>query len=228
VELVADNGTVHARFDRRHGYLVGASIAFVPAPGADTIRAEVSYTSHATEPPQPLSEAQLRAGRRVTRLDELGGEARTASDFLDPGPRFVSRAGAPIGISSLGKKLVVLEFWATWCAPCRGAIPGMAKFAQWAQDSTSDVAAILVNTEEPETDIARLRPRVERYLKKLGVDTPCWIDSGGVVHRSLGGGLPLTLLLGADGRVLEMHAGFHADLADTLVRHARARLADSP
>jgi thiol-disulfide isomerase/thioredoxin len=228
VELVADNGVVHARFDRRHGNLVGASIVFVPAPGADTIRAEVSYTSPSTEPPQPLSEARLRAGHRVTRLDELGGETRTAPEFLDLGPRFVSRDGHRIGVSSLGKKLVVLEFWATWCAPCRGAIPGMAKFAQWAQDSTSVVAAILVNTEEPEADIAKLRPRVERYLEKLGVHTPCWIDSGGVVHRSLGSGLPLTLLLGADGRVLEMHAGFHADLADTLIRHVRARVASSP
>jgi cytochrome c biogenesis protein CcmG/thiol:disulfide interchange protein DsbE len=227
VELAADNGTVHARFDRRHGSLVGASIAFVPAPGADTIRAEVSYTSHPTPLPQPLSESRLRAGRRVTRLDALGGDASTASPFIDPGPRFVSKGGAPIGISSLGKRLVVLEFWATWCAPCRAAIPGMAKFAQWARDSTLDVACILINTEESETDITRLRPRVERYLGRLGVNTPCWIDSGGVVHRMLGSGLPLTLLLGADGRVIEMHAGFQAGLADTLTRHVRALLAKS-
>jgi len=228
VELVADNGTVHARFDRRRGNLVGASMVYVPAPGADTIRAEVSYTTPSTEPPQPLPEDRLRAGRRVTRLDELGGEARAASEFLDPGPRFVSKGGAPIGISSLGKKLVVLEFWATWCAPCRGAIPGMAKFAQWAQDSTSAVAAVLIDTEEPEGDLAKLRPRVERYLEKLGVQMPCWIDSGGVAHRSLGSGLPLTVLVDADGRVLETHAGFHVDLADTLVGHVRARLASSP
>ena len=228
VELVADNGTVHARFDRGYGNLVEASVVFVPAPGADTISAEVYYTSHSTEPPQPLTEARLRAGGRVARLDELGGEARNAPEFLDPGPRFVSREGAPIGISSLDRKLVVLEFWATWCAPCRSAIPGIAKFAQWAQDSTSGVGCILVNTEEPETDIAALRSRVGRYLGKLGVSVPCWIDSGGVVHRSLGGGLPMTLLLSADGRLLEMHAGFRADLADTLRQHVRARLDSSP
>ncbi len=225
VELVAVSGTVHARFERRDGTLVGASIAFVPAPGADTIRAEVSYTAHASEPPQTLSESRLRTGRRVTGLAALSGDARTSPLALARGSRFLSREGTPIGISSLGSRLVVLEFWSTWCAPCRGALPIIAKLAQWAQESASDVAVILINTEEPETDPATLRPRVERYLEKLGVRIPCWIDSGGVVHRTLGGGLPLTLLLDADGRVLETHAGFRTDLADTLVQHVRARLA---
>ncbi len=228
VELVSNDGTVHARFDRRRGSLVGASIVFVPAPGADTIRAEVSYTSHSTAPPEALSESRLRAGSRVTGLAALSGEARTAPTFLDPGSRFLSQAGAPVGISSLGTKLVVLEFWATWCAPCRGAIPVIAKFARWARDSAPEVGVVLVNTEEPEADLSTLRPRVERYLEKLGVSIPCWLDSGGVVHRTLGGGLPLTLLLDSDGRVLELHAGFHAELADTLAQHVRARLARSP
>lgn len=228
VNLVAANGSARARFDRERGFAIGASLLFVPAPGADTIRAEVSYTYHSTAPPPMLPRDRLQGGRRVTGLGALSGNARSAPEALDPGPRFFSYDGSRVGLSSLDARLVVLEFWATWCAPCRVAIPGLAKFARWAQDSAFGVEVVLVNTEEPHADFDSLRTRVRGYLDRLAVHIPGWIDSGGVVHRSLGGGLPLTLVVEPSGRVIEVHSGYHADLADTLVRHVRTHLLLSP
>jgi thiol-disulfide isomerase/thioredoxin len=224
VDLVADNGTVRASFDGRRGWLLGAELAFVPGTGADTIRAEARFSPDPTTAPPTLEAARLARGTRVTTLTALSGGHSAPTNALAPGTRFRTLAGAPAGIATLGCDLVVLEFWATWCAPCRAAIPHVLEFAQWARDSSPGVRTVLVNTEEEDRDLSALRPRVERYLTALGAMLPCWADSAGAVHRQFGGGLPLTVLLQPDGSVVRTYFGLHEDLADQLRRDVRAQL----
>ena len=222
VELLSENGSVRARFDRVHGWLLAASLVFVPAPGADTIRAEVTYTRH-SGPPSPLPPVgTLARGRRVSSIAELGGDARAAANRLDPRARFLALDGSVATLSALPARFIVLEFWASWCAPCRASLPEVTRFATWARDSASEVAVRLINTEDQEATPALLRARVQRYLDRLEVRVPCWIDSASSSHRALGSGLPMTLLMESGGRVLALHSGYKPGLADTLKRQIRA------
>lgn len=221
IDLLSENGSVRARFDRTHGWLLAASLTFVPAPGADTIRAEVTYTRH-DGPPSPLPPVgALARGRRVSTLTELGGEARPAANRVDPRARFRSLDGSVATLSALPARFIVLEYWASWCAPCRASLPEIARFATWARDSALDVAVRLINTEDQEATPELLRARVRRYLDRLDMRVPCWIDSASSSHRALGSGLPMTVVIEPGGRVLALHSGFRPGLADTLKRQVR-------
>jgi thiol-disulfide isomerase/thioredoxin len=227
VELSAANGRARARFDHREGWLGRVELAFVPGRGADTIRAVAEFRPHSDEAPEILDAARIARGKRVARLGELSGSFAAPPRALWPATRFRLLTGASTTLAEAGGDFVALEFWATWCAPCRAAIPHVLEFADWARDSAPQVRVVLVNTEEETEDLNVLRPRIQRYLLDtyLNLTVPCWVDSAAIVHRKFGGGLPLTLLLDSKGEVLEKYTGLRDDLADRLKQRIRAELA---
>jgi thiol-disulfide isomerase/thioredoxin len=228
VVLEADNGRVRARFDRAGGWLTDLDAAFVPAAGQDTIRAEARFAPHPGEAPVLIAHGPLEQGVRVAHLDQLSGGSRPAPRALDPDSAFTTLEGSRVPIRSLAGEIVVLEFWATWCAPCRGTIPQVMKFAAWAKDSAHSVRVILVNTEEEDRDAATLSRRLNDYLGSLAVAGPTLVDAGSVIHRSLGGGLPLTVVMERGGRIIETHGGYRPDLDEVLRRRMRVLAGPDP
>jgi thiol-disulfide isomerase/thioredoxin len=222
VELVGANGRVRARFDHHEGWLGRVNLTLVPARGADTIRAEADFHPHPDEAPEILDASRIARGRRVTALGELSGARAAEATALEPATRFHLLTGASTSLASAGGDFVVLEFWATWCAPCRAAIPQVLEFADWARDSAPAVRVVLVNTQEETEDLSVLRPRIQRYLLDLGSTLPCWVDSASSAHRRFGGRLPLALLLDSNGALVEKYTGLHDDLAVQLRKRVTA------
>lgn len=106
--------------------------------------------------------------------------------------------GEPIALSDLRGKPVVLNFWATWCVPCRMEMP----ILQQAHDEYGDEVMILgVDVDEPVAD-------VEAYLQELGIDFPIAIDRKAAAARLFRSrALPMTFFIDADGVVQERHRG---------------------
>lgn len=112
-------------------------------------------------------------------------------------------------------KAVLLNFWATWCQPCRQEIPLLVKLqAQYAAQGLQVVGIATDETNEKD---------VQAFLKKMVVNYPMLMgtDDVGNLVGAFGGtliGLPYTLVLDKTGKVLTIHAGeLHPDEAQHLV-----------
>ncbi|MEO7149909.1 MAG: TlpA disulfide reductase family protein [Rhodanobacteraceae bacterium] len=137
-------------------------------------------------PPAPIppNVATLKAGDRV-------------NDLVLPG-----LDGKPQSLSQWRGKLVLLNFWASWCAPCRKEMPQLAAAQQRYADHGVQIVGIAL--DQPEA--------VRDYLKHTPVDYPILIgiDADPVPTEHFGdraGLLPYNVLIGRDGRILDTKLG---------------------
>jgi thiol-disulfide isomerase/thioredoxin len=101
-----------------------------------------------------------------------------------------------------GKDVVILDFWATWCGPCRQAMPVIEELAT--KDEDKNVVLYAVNQGEKPKEI-------EKFLKEEELDVTVALDPKGKVGKLYNvRGIPQTVLIGKNGVVQAVHVGFSA------------------
>ncbi|MCO6388516.1 TlpA disulfide reductase family protein [Aliihoeflea sp. 40Bstr573] len=115
-----------------------------------------------------------------------------------PGNPLQTLAGEAVSLPELAGRPMVINLWATWCPPCRREMPMMANVAA----SSSDVTFVFANQGE---DASRIR----RYLSQENLLLPnVLIDGLGELGRHYSApGLPATLFVGEDGRLVDIQLG---------------------
>lgn len=106
---------------------------------------------------------------------------------------FEGEDGSEMSLADYEGKHIVLNFWATWCAPCRAEMPLLADLAT--RFDTDDVEVVTVATGR------NPRPAIERFFAEIEVDNlPLHTDARQGFARSLGVlGLPVTLIIDPNG-----------------------------
>jgi thiol-disulfide isomerase/thioredoxin len=90
-------------------------------------------------------------------------------------------------------KVVLVNFWATWCEPCRQEMPSIQRLSE--KLAGKPFVVLAVNVDEPES-------RVRNFLKETRFDLPVLLDANKSVTRNWGARLlPVTFVVGPDGRV---------------------------
>ena len=90
-------------------------------------------------------------------------------------------------------KVVLINFWATWCEPCRQEMPSIQRLRDKLGPKAFSVIA--VNVDEPDA-------RVRQFIKATGLDLNVVMDPGKTVTRNWGVRyLPVSFIVGADGRI---------------------------
>jgi thiol-disulfide isomerase/thioredoxin len=151
-----------------------------------------------------------------------GGERGKAHGALTPGElapevSFETLEGDRVSLADLKGKVVLLDFWATWCAPCVAAIPSLERIAQQMAGKPFTLVSI-----SGDSNGAKLREFLARHVARW---TQCW-DGNGDAQRVFGvQGFPTYFLIGADGRILHMSFGLQRGLEKELTRKIEQALA---
>ncbi|HEV2125705.1 MAG TPA: TlpA disulfide reductase family protein [Chloroflexota bacterium] len=119
---------------------------------------------------------------------------RAAPDFT-----LLDLAGTPVSLSDFRGNTVVMNFWATWCPPCRKEFPRLVQLATRHADQGLVVLAVDLQ-ESPEI--------VRRFVDDFGASFPIVIDiEGDVAARYRLLGLPATFFIDSEGIVRGLHVG---------------------
>ena len=122
----------------------------------------------------------------------------------DPAPDFslpsIYADQPAIALADMPGKTVYVDFWASWCGPCRLSLPALNSLNEAFSDDPVQFLAISVDVvEEDAWD----------FLARYTVDYPVFIDTEGDIARLFAvDGMPSGYLLDAEGRVREIHIGF--------------------
>jgi len=106
-------------------------------------------------------------------------------------------AGASFGFSRFCGKVLILNFWATWCGPCVAEMPSLQRLL--AATSDLDVALACLTREKPES--------VRRFLEKRGLTLPVYFVENDPPACFRSRGIPATFVLGKTGRIVMRHVG---------------------
>ncbi len=108
--------------------------------------------------------------------------------------------GVDVKLASFKGKVILLNFWATWCGPCRAEIPALvdlqAKYAD-------DLVVLGFSVDDP---VEKLRP----YATEYRINYPVLVGNGREEIQDAFGplwGIPVSVIIGRDGRIAKKHSG---------------------
>jgi thiol-disulfide isomerase/thioredoxin len=139
--------------------------------------------------------ALLAERREALKEKDPNAVAANFADFVLPP---VEKSDAPLVLSSLKGKTVVIEFWATWCAPCRAQHPLIEKIRKRFEDE-KDIVFIPVNADEDPSLVAP-------FLKEQGWE-PGYLEAG-LAQKMVISSIPTVLVLDPAGRIYSRITGF--------------------
>jgi thiol-disulfide isomerase/thioredoxin len=134
----------------------------------------------------PLARGEVAAFRVAKSADPLGDLSFMAPD------------GKPTSIGDFAGKTVLINFWATWCVPCRAEMPTLDRLAGERNSGTFAVIAV-------DVDLPTAAARAPAFLDEIGVkNLPLYSDTtlavlNSIKKRGLAIGLPTTLLIDPKG-----------------------------
>ena len=135
-------------------------------------------------------------------------EAQEGASLRPTNVELAAPGGGTIGFGEFEGEIVIVDFWASWCGPCRMGMPIIEEVAGQFKDK--GVVFYAVNLREDKST-------VEGYLTSTGLDLAVAMDKRGSVAGKYGvGGIPHTVIIGKDGKVRDVHIGFSNALREEL------------
>lgn len=158
-----------------------------------------------------ISMHTLRAGAMTLAFGTFAALAAAPAQALDKGdaaPAFALQGPqGPVQLAAYRGKVVYVDFWASWCGPCRQSFPWMNQMQ--AKYGARGLQIIGVNLDASSADATQ-------FLSATPAQFAIAYDPQGATPRGYSiKGMPSSVLIGPDGKVLSEHAGFRdADRAE--------------
>ncbi len=149
----------------------------------------------------PQTKAGARTDEVLAMIDQQA-EAKKIQDALAVGSSFPDfdekdLAGQPLSIASRKGKIVLLDFWATWCGPCRLELPNVIEVYQKHHAAGFEIISISLDDD---------RARLESFIKDKNMTWPQYFDGlkwkNKLAAKYGVNSIPATYLIGGDGKIL--------------------------
>ena len=140
-----------------------------------------------------------------------------AIDPGQPAPEFeLPGLHGPVDLADFKGKLIYVDFWASWCGPCRQSFPWMNEMQ--AKYGARGLQVVGVNLD-------RKRDDADRFLAEIPATFTIAFDTHGDSAKRFGvKGMPTSALIAPDGKVIFMHAGFRIEERQALEDRIAAAL----
>lgn len=124
-------------------------------------------------------------------LEKVENEVTLTDEEMQLPLKGVNVANA--NLSDFKNKVIFLNFWGSWCPPCRAEFPSIQKLYESQKTST---VFVLVAMQDQEED-------VKKFLQQNHFSTPVYFAQGPLSEKLLPKSFPTTLIIGQDGRILQ-------------------------
>lgn len=153
-----------------------------------------------------------KKGKNVLKVDELAvlasapaeQELASASKIIGSEVPLTLKDlfGADQSLSGYRGRVVILNFWATYCVPCRTEMPDLAAIQ-------NEYAALGVQVIGAAADGAEDREKILKFVKETKLNFPVWVGASAadMMRFGLGSALPGTVVIGRDGKVIAQFRG---------------------
>jgi len=132
--------------------------------------------------------------------DWVAGSLSLLVGLVAFGQAYADTSAKPLNLAQYRGKVVYLDFWASWCAPCKLSFPYMEQLA--ASYPRDAFVVIAVNVDHS-------RERADAFLSQVGAEVPVVYDpKGQIAGKFHVSEMPTSVLIGRDGRVRYVHQGF--------------------
>lgn len=126
-----------------------------------------------------------------------------------PGFSLTDLDGRKVSLASLKGKTVIIDFWATWCGPCKSSFPGMQKAVELYKDN-KDVQFLFINSWE---NVEDKRENAQEFIQEKNYPFRVLLDlDNKVIENYKVSGIPTKFVIDKDGNIRFMSVGFSGNL----------------
>jgi thiol-disulfide isomerase/thioredoxin len=112
--------------------------------------------------------------------------------------------GKPVTLADSHGKVILLNFWATWCGPCRAEIPDLIELQNKYKDKLQ-ILGLIVDDDDQDA--------IKEFVEKFGINYPVAIASNDIRFQYGGiAALPTSFVLDSEGRIVQKHEGLRDPL----------------
>jgi peroxiredoxin len=171
---------------------------------SDVERALVTLNYTAVKPDGKIAEGQFawaapEGSKDVAAADTEEGDAVALVGKEAPDFKLNDLDGTVVIMANQKGSVVVLDFWATWCGPCRQSLPGLNKIYKEFQAKGMKAWAV---------DLQEGKEKIQPVKAQLIPDVPVLLDEKSEVAKKYGvSGIPQTVIIGKDGKVKKVLVG---------------------
>lgn len=141
----------------------------------------------------------ISTGIMNSSVEKRTGSNNNYNKIITENFTVADQSGKTISTADLKGKVVFINFWASWCPPCRAEFPSIQKFYDQYKNN-QDVVFLTVNLDD-QTSLG------ENYLKKENYTIPFLVPAGNIPTAYFNGSLPTTVVLDKTGKIRLHHAG---------------------
>lgn len=148
--------------------------------------------------------------RGIIKTGLMGRTTVNMNEALTPVSKdwlLIDLEGQHYRLSDLNDRSVFLNFWATWCGPCKAEMPSIISLIEKSGDKAN---FILVTTEDPE--------HVKAYLKRQDWDLPVYFPTTAIPAQLAAQSLPTSLVINSSGEIIHRSEGMRDWGSDKAVR----------